>query len=915
MRTLVAEHTSEKIRGKLTRYFHEVSPNIFVGDVSKTVADQIWEDLEKEDGIQAAFVEPSDNEQGYSVRTIGYPSYSACDFDGILLFSRKPQIPSYLASHCLAKSSDKTVLAHCLDAASVCQVLCTEGLFQRPIEAVCRKMGIKSEDFVNLVCWCCAVHDIGKLCPDFAQKIANRSEYSGMLLDIFEKENLLQRHYDENTRHEVVGRKYLKGKLLEQFETNREFPHMKFALKLVEMHHQGKDVSPSPAEDNQVWEYARDIFFEKISEHFQYVPINVEGKYGSALFLLALAIVNFSDFFASNEGFFSETITNFEEIGKYLERTESAARSVLREAGVMYKELRPMRFSEIFTNIETPRLLQKKVEELFDVLSKEAKFCIIEAPCGEGKTETGLAAINAMSNGSHGLFNALPTNATSMAMYPRMVDYLKRIDSPYTVELYSSKERFFEKEVNLEQEEMQSWMHSSYYNLAYPYGVGTIDQLIRGVRKEKYGLIRLFCSLSKGVLLDEIHSYDSYMLEIVCSFLEFCRVFDTPVVLMSASLDKKTKKKLVKAVTGLDYEPAPDYPLITYGNEEKIVSVPVGNSSKPVERKFQCLPYLLELDSIADQVSSLSLKYGGCIGVVLNFVDDAKEVYEKLKEKLPKDTEVILYHSKFYEDDKNKKTEQILKKLGKDRSNRPLKCVVVSTQILEQSIDIDFDILCSQIAPIDALIQRVGRLWRHSDKGTIRESTEIETPFYVYTASDFDFSKHRDYVYQGTVLEETQKVLSTRNRIEIPTDIRVLVDQVYENTQAPDLSNFAKAGNVKWNVLLQNDGWIKEPEVRYQSYETCNLSIVTQEEFEQLKEKGFPFRLCESILRYSTVSSVPMYKIFRNGLERIPTTLGKGLLKESRIFTLPEGKKSENFFVSLPGASISYSKEHGFSIF
>ena len=832
----------------------------------------------------------------------------------ILIEERITQISDYLASHCLAKISNKTVIAHCVDVASVCYVLCTEGLFQKPIEAICKKMGIKTEDFVDLVCWCCAVHDIGKICPDFAQKIASKSEHAGVLACLMEKEGLLQRHYDENTRHEVVGKRYLKGKLLEQFETNRELPHMKFALKLVEMHHQGKDVSPSPTEDSPVWECARDIFFEKISEYFNYAPINVEGKYGSALFLLALAIVNFSDFFASDEGFFPETITSFEEIEGYLKKTKEKARLVLMEAGVMYKESHPMRFSEIFTNIETPRTLQVKVEELFDVLSKEAKFCMIEAPCGEGKTETGLAAINAMSNGSQGLFNALPTNATSMSMYPRMVDYLKRIGSPYTVELYSSKARFFEKEVNLEQEEMQSWMHSSYYNLAYPYGVGTIDQLIRGVRKEKYGLIRLFCALSKGILLDEIHSYDSYMMEIVCSFLEFCRVFDTPVVLMSASLDKKTKKKLVKAATGMDYEPASDYSLITYGNENEIVSVPVENSGIPVERKFECLPYLFELDAIADQVASLSCKYGGCIGVVLNFVDDAKEVYQKLRERLPKDTELILYHSKFYEDDKNEKTEQILKKLGKDRSFRPEKCVVVSTQVLEQSIDIDFDILCSQIAPIDALIQRLGRLWRHSDKGTIRQSKKIEVPLYIYTTEDNDFDKHSRYVYPGNVLNETQRVLSGRNKIEIPTDIRFLVDQVYENTQAPDLSDFAKAGNVKWNVLLQNYGWIKEPEVRYQSYETCNLSIVTKEEFQQLEESEFSYRLCEKILRSSTVASVPMYKLFQNGVEKVPTVFGKGLLKESRIFVLPEGKDSSEFFVSLPRASISYSKEHGFVI-
>ena len=113
----------------------------------------------------------------------------------ILIEEHIIQISAYLASHCLAKSSNKTVIAHCVDVASVCYVLCTEGLFQKPIEAICKKMGIKTEDFVNLVCWCCAIHDIGKICPDFAQKIASRSEQAGVLAFLMEKEVLQGQNY------------------------------------------------------------------------------------------------------------------------------------------------------------------------------------------------------------------------------------------------------------------------------------------------------------------------------------------------------------------------------------------------------------------------------------------------------------------------------------------------------------------------------------------------------------------------------------------------------------------------------------------------------------------------------------------------------------------------------------------------
>lgn len=844
------------------------------------------------------------------------PKFSDC-VSFLHLEKAKIEQVEHLAFRSISKTSGKSVVAHLIDAASVCEVLVSDGYYKNIASRFCKKAGVCENDFKSYVTWCCAFHDIGKLHPDFQQNILKNASYDekGAYECMIQEQNLLNKSY-EKCRHEVVSSHFLKQYFIKNNlycdnsnpRRSKIEPHLEDALQLIGMHHQGKDKNYAK-EENPLWEEARTFVYEKLSSIYPYKKVEFPREYRYAAFLLALSVVNASDFIASKEDFFSSNVSVPSGVEDYKKKAKETSYKVLEKSGLLYHEGDSLNFGALFPNVKEKRPMQSETLGSFEFVKNNARFVIVEDACGSGKTESGLAFCNAMSNSSHGLYVALPTHATSSAMLPRVRDYLETIGSPYKPELFTSKARSVEIEPSLEQDEMGAWLSNNYHKMAYPYGVGTIDQLLRGVRKEKYGLIRLFGILSKTVLLDEIHSYDSYMLRIIEVFLKYCNIFDTPVVMASASLDKDTKKRLVKAISGLDYEPLDEYPLVTYGTKDEIIQKKTECWHEPYEIRYKMLPFLDDIDGVASHVCDLSSQYGGCIGVVCNLVNNAVSVYKKLKETLPKDTELILYHSKFYDSEKEKKTREIIKKLGKDRKHRPDKCVVVSTQILEQSIDIDFDILCTEISPIDSLIQRMGRLWRHSSKGTIRECTQIETPLFVYSSKDDDYGKHSEFVYKGSVLKETNDVLCNKSSVCIPIDIRKMVDEVYGKAIVEDKGGYADQGNVLPNEPLSNDkmAWVKESNVRYQEYESVNLAIVTVNQMKDLESNDYPANLCENIIKNQGLSSVPFYQI---GGETTPKQ-GKKLLKNYLMICIEE-KDACNFSQELEKHTLAYNLEFGF---
>lgn len=163
---------------------------------------------------------------------------------------------------------------------------------------------------------------------------------------------------------------------------------------------------------------------------------------------------------------------------------------------------------------------------------------------------------------------------------------------------------------------------------------------------------------------------------------------------------------------------------------------------------------------------------------------------------------VEVLHSAFIATDRIKKEDNLVKMIGKD-AVRPHKKIIIGTQVIEQSLDIDFDVLITEIAPMDLLIQRIGRLWRHD----IKRPTNYSTPVcYVTGLSDnLDFDSGTGFIYDNYILARTQYFL--QDPLKVPDDISKLVQNVYSDKEIDFISN--DLNSTFNNLKIKHDEFLK----------------------------------------------------------------------------------------------------------
>ena len=304
----------------------------------------------------------------------------------------------------------------------------------------------------------------------------------------------------------------------------------------------------------------------------------------------------------------------------------------------------------------------------------------------------------------------------------------------------------------------------------------------------------------------------------------------------------------------------------------------------------------------------LKTQNGGCAALIANTVDNAISLYEKIKQSASPDTMVLLYHGRHTVEKKGEMTNKITKLFGIDRGHRPKKAIVVSTQIMEQSIDVDFDYLFSYLAPIDLLIQRLGRLWRHFDKGTIREYMKIDVPVTIYIPNDkemqFEYNQRygkSSFVYKHEeIMEKTLAELKNlpSSTIMIPSDVPSLTNRVYSNNKMKnaldkmaEFKAFARTLEKPSDdtfTLYQNKEMIGTIDIMTRESDLITLSIALVEEtmYNEIKQsnndnKQVDFNICKNVLLEKTVNiGVNKIKDFAN----VEFEDGKGMLIGTRIF-------------------------------
>lgn len=448
-----------------------------------------------------------------------------------------------------------------------------------------------------------------------------------------------------------------------------------------------------------------------------------------------------SDWLGSNTAFFryrSEIIS----LQDYWETAKEAAERALVSAGVLPAPAAVgRRLQNLFTGIHVLSPLQHWAETT--ILPADPQLYLLEDVTGAGKTEAALTLAYRLMAGdpsrADGAFLALPTMATADAMFERvitMANLMFAADSaPSCVLAHGHRHlsRIFQETVlpadHAEHDPRQrdetasarcaAWLADSNKKaLLASVGVGTVDQALLGILPARHQSLRLLGLFGKVLIVDEVHACDAYMQELLERLLYFHAASGGSAILLSATLTKSMKQKLAAAYSAGAGWAVPqlrsdDYPLATCIHR----SFDPSSDERKVEtrdevRRSVRIEYTTCKQQVLDCIRS-ELTARRCVCWIRNTVADAVEVWNQFASELPRGR-CTLFHARYAMCDRLEIEKRVLETFG-PASEGPSRHghLVIATQVVEQSLDLDFDVVVSDLAPIDRLIQRSGRLQRH----------------------------------------------------------------------------------------------------------------------------------------------------------------------------------------------------------
>ena len=349
---------------------------------------------------------------------------------------------------------------------------------------------------------------------------------------------------------------------------------------------------------------------------------------------------------------------------------------------------------------------------------------ICESEMGSGKTEAALASARILASrfGCDGLSFALPTMATADAMFARCGGWIGR-EGPECAVTLSHGNAWLNPALRRRRASgRRSWTDRGRMSVLSTFRVSTIDGLLRAALKGKHVELDMLGAAGKVTIMDEMHSADEYMLAYVERLLEWLSAYHAPVIILSATLPESTRRRLVKAYCGVDDadDDGGGYPLITVASSDGHVRRIHCGSNRSGSHTIKVIPE--KRSRLADDIIR-ETDDGGCAAAIMDTVSSAQALFSRIRSMSP-DAEVMLLHSRFCADDRHAHERRLLRMLGPGGA-RPGRLIVVSTQVIEQSLDLDFDFMHTENAPIDILLQRAGRLHRRGN--TMRPSGADDT--------------------------------------------------------------------------------------------------------------------------------------------------------------------------------------------
>ncbi len=704
-----------------------------------------------------------------------------------------------------------SVISHCITVGAVAQ-----SLLKSLSDSVRRKIPQGAQTLV-------AAHDVGKLTPGFQIK-APRWKFFDSISSALLRNTLC-------TNHSLMSQAHLVGRCQTPAAVNwlvstgghhGRYP-LGFRTKVPKNRRCEGGVDGFGA--------LRDELMEKLFELFGPLPEeNADGERERIHLLTGFTI--FADWIGSNNDWFPpDHPTGFDALRqtaeKCLERLRWGARI---RSGASFGRL----FQPDSPDSIQPRPIQTGLIQAAD----RPGLYIVEAPMGMGKTEAALAAAYRRwtEGDERGLYFALPTQLTSNRIHDRVHAFLRVATDSASIEtlIHGSAwlkdgesrriVRRHDKDEYNDSDEALRWFASTRKQLLAPFGTGTVDQALLAVLPAKFAALRYFALAGKVVVIDEVHSYDPYMSELVDRLVGYLIKAGSTVIVLSATLTAARRRELVEAAGAVEISQPEAYPLITKAatDEPEAEHIEIREKLEEknvrIENRFEAN----ESDAYWQEIAAI-VESGANVVVIRNTVALAQETYLRLRSLLTGRTSadhVGLLHSRFPQNERDLRETRWTRLLGKGDADRPSGSLLVSTQIVEQSVDIDVDLLVTDLAPIDLILQRIGRLHRHRRSRPAVCATAI--CHVLHPLDDWSVSAKEikqaltphHYVYPAISLWQAAGFLTAHTTISIPGEIRRILETVHASSpEGPELAGVRELAEDARKKHIQQTGTAKTRDV------------------------------------------------------------------------------------------------------
>jgi CRISPR-associated endonuclease/helicase Cas3 len=738
---------------------------------------------------------------------------------------------------------------HCLDVAAVGFHILHPTT--RRNQDLSRSTGISPELVQYLFVLILLLHDLGKFSTAF----------QGLIEPLFLKLFRAKKKKEYSERHDTVGfilwREVIKNEVKNR---NQQLAEMLELIIKAGCGHHGIPPNLSAKGGNAI--LCCGSFFDQsdlaaasafVQECFSLLPTapsmpDLEKeqkqifKYASWQFA-GLSIL--ADWVGSNIDFFPY---NFERIplAEYWNKIAlPRAAKAVSTIGWHDRGIRPFnRIIDLFPFVKQPTPLQKHVAET--ELQPGPKLWVIEDVTGAGKTEAALILAQRMmgAGNADGIYLGLPTMATANAMYARLQKAYDKLYSegerPSLVLSHGTRhlsKKFTDSigvpkhhdDTSYGKEETASaycngWIADNRKKaLLADVGVGTIDQALLSVLPARHQSLRMIGLHRKILIVDEVHAYDSYVEHLLGVLLEAHARNGGSAILLSATIPRNIRERLIgKFQSGLDGKPEEQttaeeqtgFPMVTQVTANITITHEM-KTRKEMARNL-AVEFLHERGLVFEKILRESQE-GQCVCWIRNTVEDARKAFHELIRRGVSSGKIDLFHSRFAMIDRTRIENAVVRYFGNGEDSEPadrIGRILIATQVVEQSLDLDFDQMITDIAPMDLLIQRAGRLHRHCRNkngipnkvpGVIDERAEpvlyiygpefSETPDKTWMSGDFKGSS-AVYAHTGR-LWLTQKILREKGGWSMPGDARALIESVYGDASEANIPDGLQQATIR----------------------------------------------------------------------------------------------------------------------